>query len=73
MIAHMDNPLAEVFGFPIENESKKAIYYRENRLCPFYNRYPNCTKDKTDNPLGVCSINYNGDAIITCPDFERIG
>ncbi|MBR1517063.1 MAG: hypothetical protein IJ620_02820 [Bacteroidales bacterium] len=67
----MDNPLAEVFGFPIENESKKAIYYRENRLCPFYNRYPNCTKHKTDNPLGVCSINHNGDAIITCPSRFR--
>ena len=60
-------PLAEVFGFPITNESKRAIHYRENKLCPFGNVCPNCTKDKADAPLGVCSILHNGNNIITCP------
>jgi hypothetical protein len=60
-------PLAEVFGFPIDNSSKEATRYRKHRLCPFGNRVPNCTKDKANNPLGVCSIYDNSDVVITCP------
>jgi hypothetical protein len=60
-------PLAEVFGFPIDNRSPAAVRYREKRLCPFNNKVPNCTKDKANDPLGVCSI-FEGDSIaITCP------
>lgn len=60
-------PLAEVFGFPINNLTSVAEYHRENRLCPYNNRVPNCTKDKANDPLGVCSV-YEGDhAVITCP------
>ena len=65
------NPMAEIFGFPPENIDKRASYYRENRLCPFFNRFPNCTKDKADDPLGVCSINHQGSKIITCPSRLR--
>ena len=53
------NPLAEVFGFPVSNASKEALRFRHNRLCPFNNKVPSCTKDKAKNPLGVCSI-FNG-------------
>lgn len=61
------NPLCEVFGFPISNTSEKALHYRKARLCPYNNVSANCTKDKAQNPLGVCSI-YDGDSIaITCP------
>lgn len=67
----IDNPIVEVFGFPFDNLSERAAYYRDNRLCPFHNRYPNCTKDKADNPLGVCSVNHNGSKIITCPSRFR--
>lgn len=66
-----NNPIAEVFGFPTSNQTENAKYYRENRLCPFNNRFPNCTKDKADNPLGVCSINHNGHKVITCPTRFR--
>lgn len=66
-----NNPLAEVFGFPISNASERAQYYRDNRLCPFHNRFPNCTKDKADNPLGVCSVNHGNDIVITCPSRFR--
>ncbi|MBQ9586882.1 MAG: hypothetical protein IJR26_03345 [Bacteroidales bacterium] len=66
-----NNPIAEVFGFPTDNISERAQYYRDNCLCPFYNRYPNCTKDKADNPLGVCSINHAGSQVITCPTRFR--
>lgn len=60
-------PLAEVFGYALEDNSKKAVLARENRLCPFNNKVPNCTKDKAKNPLGVCSIFHNGAPTITCP------
>lgn len=61
------NPLAEVFGFPISNKSREAERYRKNKLCPFNNKVPSCTKDKASNPLGVCSIFENNKKIITCP------
>lgn len=61
------HPLAEVFGFPISNLTKEAKRLRRNKLCPFNNRVPSCTKDKAKNPLGVCSIFHNKDTVITCP------
>ncbi|MFH1087588.1 MAG: NotI family restriction endonuclease [Chloroflexota bacterium] len=62
-----NHPLAEIFGFPAGNMSANAERYRRLKLCPFFNRVPNCTKDKADNPLGVCSV-FHGDSVaITCP------
>ena len=66
-----NNPLAEVFGFPIINETDKAKRYRDKKLCPFNNKVPNCTKDKANNPLGVCSVFYNSTPVITCPTRFR--
>lgn len=64
-------PLAEVFGFPTSDTSDRAMRYRKSALCPFNNKVANCTKDKANDPLGVCSINYDVGAelqtIITCP------
>lgn len=60
-------PLGEVFGFPINNFTPTATHYRSNRLCPFNNKVPNCTKDKAENPLGVCSVNTGNGLAITCP------
>jgi len=60
-------PLAEVFGHLVDDQSPKAIRYRSRRLCPFNNKVPNCTKDKAKNPLGVCSVFHNGIPAITCP------
>jgi hypothetical protein len=61
------NPLSEIFGFPIENDSAKAQRYRKQKLCPFNNKVPNCTKDKANSPLGVCSIWHGNTSVITCP------
>jgi hypothetical protein len=59
--------LAEVFGFPTDNLSPEAERYRLNKLCPYNNKAPSCTKDKVKDPLGVCSV-FEGDALaITCP------
>lgn len=59
--------LAEVFGYPPNNQSEEAVRHREKRLCPFNNKVPNCTKDKANNPLGVCTITAGQDVAITCP------
>jgi hypothetical protein len=61
------NPLCEVFGFPISNLSNKAVHYRKNKLCPYNNISANCTKDKAQDPLGVCSIYDSNGVAITCP------
>jgi hypothetical protein len=63
-----NQPLAEVFGFPIDNMTEEAERHRTNRLCPFGNSVPNCTKTSIENPLGVCSVlGTGGEAVITCP------
>lgn len=60
-------PLSEVFGYPIDNNSAEANRCRKLRLCPFNNKGPNCTKDKVENPLGVCSIFDKKNTAIVCP------
>lgn len=61
-------PLAEVFGYPIDNLSPQAERHRRLKLCPFNNKVPNCTKSRAKNPIGVCSVyDANQVATITCP------
>jgi len=62
------NPLAEVFGFPTSNKAKRALHYQSNRLCPFNNVVPNCTKVSVVDPLGVCSL-FDSDTqpTVVCP------
>jgi hypothetical protein len=60
-------PLGEVFGFPIDNNSERAVRYRENILCPYNNIVSNCTKNSIEFPLGVCSLNHKGKHVIICP------
>jgi len=60
-------PLAEVFGFLINDKTGQANRFRSKRLCPFNNKVPNCTKDKAENPLGVCSVYFEKEPVITCP------
>ena len=60
-------PLGEVFGFPIDNESSRAKRYRDNKLCPYNNIVSNCTKNSIEFPLGICSLNHKGKQVIICP------
>ena len=60
-------PLAEVFGYKIDDMSLEAQRHRQHQLCPYNNRVPSCTKDKANDPLGVCSIYHAGQTAITCP------
>jgi hypothetical protein len=62
-----NQPLAEIFGFPIDNQSERAVRYRENKLCPFNNIISNCTKNSIEFPLGVCSLNHKNKPVIICP------
>jgi len=59
------HPLAEVFGFASTDMSANANRHRSKRLCPFNNKVPNCTKDKAQDPLGVCSVFHDGEVVIT--------
>lgn len=61
------HPLGEVYGFPIDNETERAIRYRTNKLCPFNNIVSNCTKNSIEFPLGVCSLNNKDKQVIICP------
>jgi hypothetical protein len=63
----LTQPLAEVFGFPINNESARAKRYRDNKLCPFNNTVSNCTKNSIEFPLGVCSLNHKEKPVVICP------
>ncbi len=47
--------------------SASANRHRTKRLCPFNNKVPNCTKDKAQDPLGVCSVFQDDTIVITCP------
>ena len=67
------HPLAEVFGFSPADQSAEAQRHRKKRLCPFNNKIPNCTKDKAQDPLGVCSVAHQGQLVITCPIRFRQG
>lgn len=60
-------PIAELFGFPPDNNSEVADRYRRNRLCPYNNKVPNCTKDSVTDPLGVCTIFHGQKLAIICP------
>lgn len=60
-------PIAELFGFPPESNTEEAQRYRRNRLCPYNNKVPNCTKDSVIDPLGVCTINHGNDLAVICP------
>lgn len=63
----MQQPLAEVFGFTITDESDRAKRYRDNKLCPYNNIVSNCTKNSLDFPLGVCSLYHKDKPVIICP------
>ena len=60
-------PIAELFGFPPASNTEEAQRYRRNRLCPYNNKVPNCTKDSIIDPLGVCTIFHGNDLAVICP------
>jgi hypothetical protein len=63
--------LAEVFGHPVDDDSEQARLDRRERRCPFLGQ--TCWKQSRliDYPFGVCSVDYNGETIATCPGRFR--
>lgn len=62
------NPLAEVFGYPVDNMTREAINHRYGRLCPFHNSSGiNCTKSSAIDPIGVCTVIDGTKIVSTCP------
>jgi hypothetical protein len=66
-VADPRHPLAEVFGYPPDDFSDEAVRHRRLRLCPFNNKVPSCTKDRAQDPLGVCTVRDESGMAITCP------
>lgn len=65
---------AEVFGYPICNQSKEAQDARERHWCPFLDRRCDKKSRLIDFPFGVCSAEHNGGVRAICPHrFEEQG
>jgi len=63
--------LAEVFGHPVDDDSVQAQLDRKAHRCPFLGQ--TCWKQSRliDYPFGVCSVDDNGETIVTCPSRFR--
>lgn len=66
-IMNTGQSLAEVYGHPVDNNNHDACRSRKIRFCPYNNRVPNCTKERANEPMGVCSVFDNQQATIICP------
>lgn len=65
---------AEIFGYPIRNQSEAAQDARRRYWCPFLEEQ--CIKKSRliDFPFGVCSVEYDGGIRTICPHrFEESG
>ena len=74
MAKKKDKRPAEIFGYPIGNQSNAAQNARQNHWCPF--RDGSCTKKSRliKYPFGVCSVEYDGGIRTICPGrFEERG
>lgn len=74
MAKKKDKRPAEIFGYPIENQSDAAQNARREYWCPF--REEQCIKKNRliDFPFGVCSVEYDGGIRAICPHrFEERG
>lgn len=60
-------PIAEVFGFPHDNDSEEARRCQEDYLCPFVGA--RCIKGGhgVPVPLGTCTVHSRYGPVITCP------
>ena len=67
MDQNKNQPLAEIFGFPISNESSEANNSKKNLICPYNNIIQKCTKNSKTKPLGVCALYHKGNPVIICP------
>ena len=67
ILENRSQPLAEVCGYLITDDSASAKKARSERLCPYGNTVPRCTKVNKENPLAVCSMYTGHSPVIICP------
>ena len=58
----------EIFGYPIENKSRKALQNRTKFWCPFMNKKCDKQSRTISFPMGVCSVLHKGSKIAICPN-----
>lgn len=61
------NRPAEIFGYPLDNQSAEARRIQEKHGCPFVNADCNKKSRLIDYPFGVCSVQYRGQINAICP------
>lgn len=66
------NRPAEIFGFPIDNQSPEAQKARKKHWCPFIEQVCNKRSGLLNYPFGVCSVESHGGVCTICPQrFEE--
>ncbi|MFQ5612363.1 MAG: NotI family restriction endonuclease [Anaerolineae bacterium] len=74
MAENAGNRPAEIFGYPIWNQSKEVQNVRERHWCPFLDRRCDKKSRLIDFPFGVCSAEHSGGVHTICPHrFEEQG
>lgn len=74
MTKNKGNRPAEIFGYPLDNNSPQAQDARKKHWCPFTDT--RCAKKSRllDYPFGVCSVEIHGEICTICPRrFEERG
>ena len=58
---------AEVFGHPVDSETTEAMLSRGSHWCPFLDQQCKKQSRLIDYPMGVCSVEYEGDVVGVFP------
>jgi len=58
---------AEVFGHAVDDRCAAARRHRESHLCPFTGRRCHKPSRLIAYPMGVCSVEYDGNVVAICP------
>jgi hypothetical protein len=58
---------AEVFGHPVDVQTAEAVRCRIAHWCPFLDQQCDKKSRLLDYPMGVCSVEYQGDVVALCP------
>ena len=67
MTKSVGNRPAEIFGYPLANQSAQAQQVREQHLCPFRNVPCDKKSRLLDVPFGVCSVQARAGTQVICP------
>ena len=66
------NRPAEIFGYPIHNQTAEAQDIRKRHWCRFMSKTCDKKSNLIDYPFGVCSVERGGQFYTTCPHrFEE--